>query len=326
MNVSKSRRSGWLFPDSNINPTEDVINNSWYSIRASWYHVNGDGGLVQRSGPDHGAYFYYTGANARTVRQNCIEPLVNVSASTEQMQEFLATTARQLNAKTVLVNFCVNNHFAGVDLDFEGYGDWTPVLYEQFKAFLIILGEELHKRGLILSVEVPPIWNNKTFPTSTKEWMQRNSQEYYVLTYQDFVNLPVDKLTIMAYDYHYDMGAGAPNQPLLWLEDIILWAKNTIGLDRVAMGLPAAGYKGTEGQYDIVAITSNSTPAGATRDSASQELTWRDAENKVNFVSDNISIDAKTALCESYGIKECVLWHIGNNKYGLDKIYVHTHF
>ncbi len=328
--ISLSRRSGWIFPDTNINPLFSLIDNEWYSVRAIWYELNSSGVLVLRDNSSHGANMYFTAENAKRIRQNCTEAYVNVSCGNHAWMDALCgNSTKRTNAINTLIAFCEDNNFSGVDLDFEAFGSWSASEYTNYKTFLTELGNALHAKGFLLSVEAPGIWSDSTTTySSSNEWTSRNSQGYWQFKYEDFNTLPVDTLVIMAYDYQWDLGAGAPCQPLGWLSDILKWARDKVNnKTKIIAGLPAHGYFGATGGYSLTnsnykILTGKPGFATAGRDLASGELIW--ASSGISYVSvDDIALDMKVAVCEELGIYEHCLWYIGDNQAGSDKLRNH---
>lgn len=316
----QARREGWAFPDGTINAATDIAAKRFFSVKPIWYEVNSSGALVSRNSSSFGANFYYTAANALTVRQNSSEQYVCVSlANATWMDTLCSSAANRASAISTLKQFCIDNDFTGVELDWEAFASWTSTQYANYKTFVTELGNALHAAGFRLMIDCPPIWNNSTTVTSN-EWTNRNSQGYYLFKYEDFDNLPVDYLCVMAYDYHFDMGAGYPTAPLAWQADIYRWIKSKItNKKRIVAGIPSAGYYGATGGFTITGATyaflSTQTGfGGATRDSGSQELNWTNGGNSY-FILDDTAVNAKIKQAEALGIDRVSLWHIGDNKY-----------
>lgn len=319
---SQSRREGWAFPDSVINAATDIqLIIPFYALKPIWYEVNSTGTLVLRNSTSFGTNFYYNATNAQIVRANATEAYVNVSlANAAWMDVLCSNSTKRTTAVNALNQFCIDNTFTGVELDWEDFGSWTTTQYANFKIFVNQLGVALHASGFKLIIDAPPIWNNAV-TTTANEWTARNSQGYYKFKYEDFDTLPVDYLCVMAYDYEYDMSAGTPNSPIAWMEDVIKWAKLKItDKSRITAGIPAAGYSGATGGYTISNRTykyfTTATGFGtATRDSASQEMHWANAGIDYWYM-DDAAIDAKVVAAQNLGITRVSLWHIGDNKYG----------
>lgn len=322
----RTRKMGWAFPDGTINAATDIQANKWHTISAMWYELESDGDFLKRDSSSFGANFYYTAANAQIVRDNCTVALVNVSSGSATAVNALTNSSSKRSLLIAeMISFCKTNFFDGVDLDLETFqtASMSASQWTDFKTLLQELGDALHAEGLMLSIEVPPIWNTaaNTESGSGDAWDSANSQGYYRLVYSELNYLPVDQVVIMAYDYQFDYSAGEPNQPLKWLKEILSFARNNLNEDkiRIVAGLPAAGYSGVTGGYSTsgltyVAATAITGFSGASRDANSGELIWANGGNSYSAL-DNNSIAQKIAQAEAVGIYDVALWHIGDNNY-----------
>lgn len=322
----RTSKMGWAFPDGTINAVTDIQSGKWHTISAMWYELTTAGDFLKRDTSGFGANFYFTTANALIVRQNCTVALINVSSGNSTYVNALtnSSTKRALLIAEMIL-FCKTHNFDGVDLDLETFqtASMSASQWVDFKIMLQEMGDALHAQGLILSIEVPPIWNtaSNTESGSGDAWDSANSQGYYRLVYSELNNLPVDRVVIMAYDYQYDYSAGQPNQPLAWLKDILNFAQNNLNEDRIKIiaGLPSAGYSGATAGYSITGRTytyliAQTGFSGASRDSSSGEIIWANAGISYALCDDN-SIAQKITQCEDVGIFDVALWHIGDNKY-----------
>lgn len=317
----RSQRMTWLFPDSNIDPETDLTWNDWHTVSCIWYELNSSGALVKRDDSSHWSNFYYTSANAKTVRQNCTIALVNVSSgNTTWMNTLCSSSSNRATAITELIDFCNDNQFDGVDLDWEDFWSWTSTHYANWKIFVRELGDALHAEWLLLSIEAPPIWNDSSW-SSPPAWATANSQWYYEFTYEDINDLPVDQMVIMSYDYQYDYSAGEPNQPLEWLRDILEWARLKINERKVKIvaWIPVAWYYGATWGYSITNSTYDYLSAqtgfgSATRDTDSGEIIWANAWTSYALIDDT-AVQQKVAICEETGVYAQAYWHLWDNLY-----------
>lgn len=323
----RSQRMGWVFPDNTINPSTDITSNYWHTLSAMWYELDSSGNFVKRDNSTYGSNFFYTAANALTVRQNCTQALVNLSSgAATNVNALISSATKRAALITEMLSFCSANNFDGVDLDLETFqvASMSVTQYNDFKKMLQELGDALHAQGLILSMEVPPVWNitANTESGSGDTWDSAASQAYYQLRLEDLNDLPVDKVVVMAYDYQYDYGAGEPNQPLKWLEETLEFTRSKINENKIQIvaGLPAAGYSGVTGGFSITGRTYDYLAAqpgfsGATRNAASGELIW--ANGGISYAAiDDTAIQQKVAQAEAVGVYAYALWHVGDNNYG----------
>lgn len=323
----RSTRMGWVFPDGDINGATDVVTEKWHTLSAMWYELESDGDFLKRDSSSFGSNFYYTAANALTVRENCTVALVNVSSfSGTAVNALTASSAKRALLITEMIAFCKANDFDGVDFDLETFqtDSMSAAQYLDFKTLLFELGTALHVEGYILSVELPSVWNitANTESGSGDEWDSAASQGYYRLRTEDMNYLPVDQIVIMAYDYQYDYSAGTANQPLKWLKEILQYTRKIINEDKIKIvaGIPAAGYSGATEEYTITGRTYDYLIAqtgfgDASRDSGSGEIIWADDGTSYALVDDT-AIQQKVAQAEGMGVYAYALWHVGNNQYG----------
>lgn len=245
--------------------------------------------------------------NVAKMKTNSTEQFVTVSASDPStLNTFLARAIITPQTDvTTLVNFVVTNNLTGVELDFEGYGSWTPKIYANYKTFIRILGNSLHAKRKKLMIDGPAVSN----ATEEASW--------YLWRYADFVDLPVDSMVVMAYDYQYDYGAGAPITPLNWLKNVTTYIGSKYPKDKITIGLPSYGYQGTIGEYDIKILTRDQMiklPGYKTakRDLASGEMSWK-AGSQVYFYQDAKSLEMKRDVVMNLGIASVSIWHLGGN-------------
>lgn len=324
--LSRVTKMGWAFPDGTINAVTDIQANNWHTISAMWYELESDGDFLKRDSSTFGANFYYTAANALIVRENCAVALVNVSSGSATAVNALTTSsAKRALLIAEMISFCQTNNFDGVDLDLETFqtASMSAAQWVDFKTLLQELGDALHAEGLMLSIEVPPVWNTaaNTESGSGDAWDSADSENYYRLRYAEINNLPVDQVVIMAYDYQYDYSAGEPNQPLKWFKEILNYARGEFNEDRIKLvaGIPAAGYSGTTAGYSITGrtyayLSAQTGFSGASRDANSGEVIWANAGTSYALCDDN-SIAQKIAQAEAVGVFAVALWHIGDNRY-----------
>ncbi len=318
---SISRVDTWVFPDDNIDPTEDILTDKFYAIKAIWYEVDTSGVLVLRNNSSFGSNFYYTPANADLVKEHSTEQYLNISCGDAvDMNTLCSNGTKRLNAITAIVAFCLGEGWTGCEIDFENYQDWTGTHYTNYKTFITELTASLHTNGLKLIVDAPAIWNSATV-ASDFEWTSRNSQGYYEFKYEDFESIAVDYILPMAYDYQYDLSSGFPNSPLQYAADVLSWAQLKISdHSRIIMGLPSAGYSATTGEYTTTGRTYDYLVAQTGfgkygRDQLSGEIIWDNGG--ISYAAlDDVSVDLKMRFLEKYSCTRFSLWHCGQNNYG----------
>jgi spore germination protein YaaH len=298
----------WVFPgEPGCNAPQEYRDGRRIDVlKPEYYTVEQTGSLRLRTEEADGCNAY-SPENVEDIKAHSIAQFVTVSAEPIGMRALVSDHARRARAIATLHDFVSDHDFTGVEIDFEGFSDWTVTDYEDYQTFLVELAEVLHADNKKLMVDVPPIGNDL-------------EQSYYVLRYEDLNDLPVDFIVIMAYDYQYDHGAGSPIAPNVWVEDIIDWALARIDdPDRIVIGLPSYGYRGETDNFEIIRgarvdLTQNAGFENYTRDPDSYEKIWQD--NGVSFVViDSEALDAKRALIESRGIQHLSVWALGGNEW-----------
>lgn len=321
----RSSMQGWTFPDgSNVNT--DIEANNFHTIKPIWYEIDTAGsdiGTLDLRTASATQPFGFNATNTLVIKNNSTEQFVTVSGNHPEIHTLTGSSTLVMSETAELIAFATSTGFTGIELDWEGFADWSSVETNNYIEFVRYLSIEAHKYGLKTMIYLPPIWNSAANNESGSgdEWDTANSDGYYELEYQDFESVPVDYLLIAVYDYQFDYSSGRPNAPLKWQDEIINYAKSKItDHDRLIIGIPAAGYGGTTGGYSFTALTYEAASlvagfSGATRDTESGELTWTNGGSSY-FISDDESINIKRERAERQGIKRVSIWHIGDNKYG----------
>lgn len=247
----------------------------------------------------------FSAANLNLIKDHSDHVYVTVSATGEAVDTFFKENwTHQNQAVNELVAFASEYGIEGVELDFEGFGNWSEDTYKNYLHFVSELGKNLHALGKKLMIDVPPIGNPL-------------EQSYYRLSYEDISELPVDYIVVMAYDYQYDYGAGKPVSPNQWVIDIIKNAQKYISNDRLVIGLPSYGYYGPTGSYSITVTNKSGLSkiigtTRATRDPDSYEMLG--INGPISYVyQDEESLNMKKRLIESLGVKYISIWSLGGN-------------
>lgn len=227
------------------------------------------------------------------------------SASADDMNTFFESALGEGDDIDVLVKFITTNNLTGIELDFEDFGGWSKDSYANFLLFVDRLGTKLHANGKKLMLDGPSI-------------ADANEQTWFNWRYEDFVDLPVDYIVIMAYDYQFDHGIGEPIAPLDWMNSVIKWASNRYPKERLSVGVPSYGYEGVIGKRPYIRtydqLKNKPGFASAERDSSSGELTWQSGKN-VYFYQDTESIRQKIAQVKKSGLNSISIWHLGGNQW-----------
>lgn len=134
------------------------------------------------------------------------------------------------------VGTCTGPAFDGVDLDYEqfafadGRASWSAT-QPAWIAFVSNLADALHARGKLLSVTVPPTWNNPVTQAVSGYWVYD----------QPHLAPLVDRLRLMVYDW--SLSSAGPIAPLSWVDQVITYTSLVAQVPghRVQLGVPAYG-------------------------------------------------------------------------------------
>ncbi|MBY0538337.1 hypothetical protein K2P47_02975 [Patescibacteria group bacterium] len=306
--INEVRTMAWIYPG---NPacganTEMADGRKIHTLKAEFFTISG--GFLTLLDSTNTRCNGYSPTTIARLKQYSTEQYATVSsASVNDMETFFATALNASSSEIkTLVDFTVNNGITGIELDFEDFSSWTPVAYTNYKMFVQTLGDALHAQGKKLMLDGPAVSN------ATEE-------KWFLWRYNDFVNLPVDHMVIMAYDYQYDYGAGSPVAPLDWIRNVVNWTSTKYPKEKLTIGLPSYGYQGTVGSYRMTILTHEQIRKKvgyptAVRDVRSGEMTWRSGTT-VYFYQDAQSLKQKRDLVASLGITSVSVWHLGGNQW-----------
>jgi spore germination protein YaaH len=239
-------------------------------------------------------------------------PEVYTTLSCKNMDAMRRLYASPGRVITRLVNFCVRNKLAGVDVNFENFRSWTVEDYSGFKNFIRRLGAALHRHGLKLCV-VGPTW-----------YFNPRDGNPFVFKYEELVEIrEIDTITVMKYDVQFDLGAGTSITPLEWGRYWLDYLVEVVGLEKLCVGLPNYSYTGKEGEWDITLLTMDQVRErgiyeGAVRNEDG-ELVKRYGDGMVCVINDAKSLEMKVDLVKSFGVDKISLWHGGGGNAGIDK-------
>ncbi|MFG2916356.1 ricin-type beta-trefoil lectin domain protein [Kitasatospora sp. NPDC048298] len=280
-------------------------------LQPEYYTIDGNGGavLLSASDPDY-ACNGYSPANVADVKAHSAQQYMTVSlADLAAERKLTGDPAKTAAAVQTLTDFTRKIGFAGVDIDFENYWDWSAQDAENFFGFITALSDGLHGRGLKLQVEGPP-------DTTTR------------FDYGRALTAGADQVVMMAYDYQYQSPAGAtclPFAPYDWARDLFSGALAQIPADqrsRFVAGLPSEAYtasdqcrtvKGNQTVADMKKAPGYSEdPAviAQRRDPASGEIRWSSGGRFYDYV-DQTALDSKLKVATDLGITEVSVWALG---------------
>ena len=249
----------------------------------------------------------YSKENAALIKKNSKESLFMVSGRMDGLSPLFKSKDKIDKSIAKIIDLVNESGFDGVEIDFEDYASWTDAEYTAYLNYIRQLGDELHKINKKLSVDVPAIINDRY-------------QSFYKLKYEDFNDLPVDYFTLMAYDFQYDNGVGAPVASISDITNTIKWAKSKYKkIENIVVGINNYGYYGKTGEFKMTLGTTKSiqtkfkdvTP---TRDPNSGELIGKRGNEEFVY-SDSESMDKKREAVQKEGINMISVWHLGGNSW-----------
>lgn len=303
----------WVYPGdpSCLASTEYSDGRILDILKPEYFSVNENGDLIFLTEEIWGCNAY-SPENVKKIRKFSREQFVTVSSSyAKSMDVFISRELRDGKGILQFVDFVRSNDFTGVELDFEDFGGWDSEIYDHYREFVKRLGEKLHVEGKKLMIDGPAISGNE-------------ESSWYKWRYEDFLNLPVDRIVVMAYDYQFDHGAGSPVAPFLWMEKVL---QRTVSkfpeTSRLSVGIPSYGYEGVRGFSQVKLLTYDQLKEKqgfemATRDDLSGEMTW-ESGNNIYYYQDSESMDRKRAIVEKFGITSVSVWHLGGNQWFVEK-------
>ena len=244
-----------------------------------------------------------------------------------------ATAASRNNAAANLVNLAVNNGFSGIDLDIEKVGmeagGPTTQDTSNFTAFVTVLADALHAKGLNLIESIPPSNGSPSF-----SWL--SGYNYAAL------GAVVDYLQVMTYD---EAGPGWSSSPsgmwpgpvsgLDWMNGIIAYMVTQVPSNKILLGLPTYAYDFSSGNQVTWApdvnrsslgfngfIAANKATTYFDASSSTPYATWGTVIPQVGSFSSQTaqpaiwydtpaSITAKTNLVSKYKLGGTGVWAMG---------------
>lgn len=298
---------GWIYPGPPAcSAVNEIADGRKIDVLKAEYFAITEAGVLTMLTTAHDGCNAYSENNIALLKRYAEAQYVTVSVNyADSMERFLTNDIH--TSIDTLVSFVQVHDLTGVELDFEDFGGWSDNRYALYKQFVTTLGTALHAQGKKLMIDGPAVSN-------------KDEETWYLWRYKDFIALPVDQIVIMMYDYQFDHGVGNPVSPLAWMRDVILWTKRTYpNLDKLVIGLPSYGYRGTEGTQKMSLLTYDQIKKEsgfnmATRDSLSGEMTWKNGTTRY-FYQDSESLRIKRELVESLGITSISVWHLGGNQW-----------
>ena len=305
LTTGKAQVMAWIYPGPpGCNAAHEYTDGRIIDTLKPQYFTLADTGVLDLLTVTNSGCNAYSPANARHIKQFSTHQYVTVSGNTTSLNALMSDHTLETQAMQTLLTFLKTIQFTGIELDFEGWAQWTPQQYSGYKQFLTQLGNTLHDNGYKLMVDGPPVI--------------ASSGSSLVWNYADFNTLPVDYIVVLAYDWQFDFGAGTPVAPFSREVEVTNGVRGKItDINKIVIGIPSYGYHGATGSTAITEDTyvqSQAYPGynTATRDSSSGEMMWTHAGISYDY-ADAETLAAKRVTIEQLGIRYISVWSLGGN-------------
>ncbi len=185
-----------------------------------------------------------------------IVPAIADGSGKGRMAKTLADPGLRAKHVADLVALVTTNGYDGIDLDYEGFAfsdgsaSWGATA-PNWTAFVTELAAALHAQGKMLSVTIPP-------PCTTGGTCGPRSG-YWVYNLAGIAPA-VDRIRIMAYDYHVN-GIG-PIAPMPWVRSIVQYSVSVMDPAKLQIGVPTYGRAWTRQSGGSYKLTGTCPAAG----------------------------------------------------------------
>jgi len=284
-------------------------------VLPSWVHLRADGqGLDLRDwDPDTVPHNRDVLNIAHTNNLNVVPVFSNAQISLTGAGEFDPVRAHTMLTSSVFSNrviidlrrWCLENHFQGINVDFENL---RPEDYALMPSFLERMKQSFAPAGLVVSADLeakrPDLWRS-------------------VAAICDFV-------VVMAYDEHSETSAPGPIASIGWYRKVLDDAAKVIPREKLVVGLANYAYDWQAGRewaepttYQGALLQAQKAANGEKPEdiidfdetALNPTYNYRDDEGKDHEVwfLDAITAANQWALAQSYGIRGCAVWVLGSN-------------
>jgi spore germination protein YaaH len=227
--------SGWVpywgGPNGRASIEEPGVSSLMSDLSPLW-HQTDDDGTVDSYGNNSGL-----AATVATMQSQGVPviPAIFDSQGTGVMSSILADPVKRTNHVQHIVNLVIDNGYDGIDLDYEVFAfgnpkiQW-PTITGHWVAFVQELAGQLHARGKLLSVTVPPVWD---FTPGD------GNLSGYTVYAQGQIAPFVDRLRLMVYDWN--ISNPGPIAPMFWVNAVIAYSSAQVPTSKLQLGVPTYG-------------------------------------------------------------------------------------
>jgi|FLOH01.1.fsa_nt_gi spore germination protein YaaH len=184
-------------------------------------------------------------------------PTITDGTGEGALSKIMANDVSRATLIKTISDLVVANNYDGIDLDFEGFAfvdklaTW-PTIQPRWVRFISELSISLHSLNKLLSVTTPYLLDPVT-----------GKKGYYFYAWPE-IGSYIDRLNIMAYDYHkYDTAPG-PIGPIDWFEPSLVYALKSVAAGKIYIGTPNYGYNWVK---KVTGICPTNTPASEKKSS-----------------------------------------------------------
>ena len=224
--------SGWI-PYWNSTSGRATIENSsaallYSDVSPMWYGTAADGSIVATSSTTTLA----TTVAAARAQGLPVIPAIFDGTATGVMSAILANPTSRANHIQKIVDLVVAKGYDGIDLDYEVFAFGNPrsewaTITPNWISFVNALSAQLHAKGKLLSVTIPPTW------------MTGTTSSGYSVYAQAEIAAAVDRLRLMVYDW--SVFSPGPIGPISWINDVISYSSSRVPVSKLQLGVPAYG-------------------------------------------------------------------------------------
>lgn len=269
------------------------------SISPTWYELKKSGFIEEIISSHKKEIINIAGSSSIMIL-----PTIGNNFDKKRVSLFLDDEDIQEKEMQKLINLALSKGYQGWDLDWEEISKEDK---DKFSIFVQKFAENLHKKGLLLSVTV----HAQTGKAS--DWEGSKGQDWRALARN------ADFIRIMAYDFHHSKSEPGPITPLDDLEEVVKYAISSIPISKIVLGLPTYGYdwgedKGEPLPYQDIIERLREYKTGYKRDKDSFALVGRYETRGVDHViwfEDKESLIEKIKIGRFFGIYQFCLWSLG---------------
>ncbi len=250
--------------------------------------------------------------------------VTNAAFDNEKVHQFLKNSSAGQRAIKAIVKECQQNHYAGVQFDFESIAlkDRAALTH-----FLQSAATELHHQGFLVSFAVAPVLNNNPQQSA----FLKRSYEVWEGAYDvKALGKSSDFLTLMTYNQHTDGTTPGSTASYAWVEQAIKYALQSVPAKKISLGIATYSsywYTGQEGNASHkIAMRMDEIPYNTVQKLLQKNqahLQW-DNIDKVHyaayehhwlkeyiFVEDAKSFQTKLNLVKKYNLRGISVFRLG---------------